>query len=290
MNTRQSNTASAYLLALARRNAQIYASQLGARAIILTGSAAEGVSDLYSDLDMIVYYDQLPSQKERQLAMEHNQGQEHHLIGQATADEAAESYNVEGVECQIGHTTIAAWEREMATVLEQLDVASPTQKALGGLLDALPLHGEELISSWQNRLADYPDALAQAMVNHYLNFFPLWGLQQRFASRDTTIWFYQQLVESAHHLLGILAGLNRRYYSPFQFKRTGRFIAHLDLAPPNLAERLEATFHLDPATSASLLEELVSETVALVEQQMPQIDTARARQWLGWRQQPWEPA
>ncbi|MGI9059346.1 MAG: hypothetical protein ACR2H5_12270 [Ktedonobacteraceae bacterium] len=49
------NIASQYLLTLAKRNAQAYASLPNIKAIMLTGSAAEGISDFYSDIDMILY-------------------------------------------------------------------------------------------------------------------------------------------------------------------------------------------------------------------------------------------
>jgi predicted nucleotidyltransferase len=61
MNVKQSSEASHFLLALARRNAQVYAAHPNTRAILVTGSAAEGVSDFYSDLDMILYYEKLPT-------------------------------------------------------------------------------------------------------------------------------------------------------------------------------------------------------------------------------------
>jgi predicted nucleotidyltransferase len=43
-------------VALAKRNANIYLSHCAPRAILLTGSAARGLADCYSDIDMIVYY------------------------------------------------------------------------------------------------------------------------------------------------------------------------------------------------------------------------------------------
>jgi hypothetical protein len=289
MHTGQTNKASRYLLALAGRISQVYASHPNTRAIIVTGSAVEGVSDYYSDLDMIVYYEALPAEKELLAACQQNQGQKRNLLGEPGAEETAESYLVNGIECQVGHTTIGAWERDIATVLERLEVASPIQKALAGLLDALPLYGEPLVQQWRARIAAYPDTLAQAMVTHYLAFFPLWGIQERIAGRDATIWLYQILVETAHHLLGVLSGLNRCYYSSFQFKRMQRFIAQLEIAPTNFSSRLEAIFHTDAASAAVQVQELVRETVTLVEQHMPQIDTTHVRQGLDWRQQAWRP-
>jgi predicted nucleotidyltransferase len=52
--------ASEYLVQLARRSVQPYAALSDCRAILLTGSAAEGRSDFYSDIDLIVFFDELP--------------------------------------------------------------------------------------------------------------------------------------------------------------------------------------------------------------------------------------
>lgn len=289
VNEEQTNEASRFLLALARRNARLYAGHSATRAIIVTGSSAEGVSDFYSDLDMIIYYDTLPSQEELLASYRRNQGQERMLLGEPSEEGTLETYQVHGVECQFVHTTVANWERDMATVLEQLDVTSPLQKAFGGLLEAVPLYGEPLIRDWQAKLKAYPDTLAEAMVNHYLTFFPLWGLQERLAVRDATIWVHEMLVDIAQHLLGTLAGLNRCYYSPFQFKRLHRFAAQLELAPARFADRLDAIFSMDMVSAAGQAEELVRETVTLVEQHMPQIDTSRVRRRLDWRESSWQP-
>jgi hypothetical protein len=83
----------------------------------------------------------------------------------------------------------------------------------------------------------------------------------------------------------VLAGLNRVYYTPFQFKRLQRFIAHLRIVPDNLAAILLA----NPATVVDEVEALVQEIVRLVEAHMPQIDTAAVRRRLAQRERPWTP-
>lgn len=57
-------------------------------------------------------------------------------------------------------------------------------------------------------------------------------------------------VFKAQHLLGVIAGLNRRYYSPFQLKRVHRFVNQLDIAPADFSDRLELLFHADIASAA----------------------------------------
>ena len=288
MDAKPSSEASHFLLTLARRNAQVYAAYPSVRAILVTGSVAEGVSDFYSDLDMILYYEKLPTEEELIAASQQNQGEGRRILASGE-EELLEAYQVQGVECQFAHATIRTWERDMATVLEDLDVTTPLQKALSGTLIAVPLYGEALIRSWQIRISAYPEALAQAMVSHYLDFFPLWAIQKRIVTRDATIWLHQLLVETAYNMLGVLAGLNHCYYSSFQFKRTRHFIEHLAIVPIDFADRLEAVFHADVASAIAQVESLVREVVAMVEQHMPQIDTTSVRQRLERQERAWGP-
>ena len=283
--------ASEYLLALAHEIAQPYIQLPTIRAAMVTGSTAKGISDYYSDLDMTMYYaNELPSERElaaiRQL---HGANERKWLIGDRSTNSFAEAYDVHGIEVQIGHTTIAVWEDTIAEVLEKLTCDAPIQKALEGTLACQALYGAEHIERWQAQIGAYPPALAEAMVKKHLAFFPVWGLQPHFRTRDASIWYHQILVEAAHNLMGVLAGLNRLYFTTFQFKRMGYFIHQMEIAPPNLAARLDAIFQPDMPRAMAELEMLVAETVALVEKYMPNIETARAKRRLGWRIQPWTP-
>jgi hypothetical protein len=66
------STASTYLVALARRIAVPYSALSQAKAILLTGSASEGLSDQFSDIDMSIYYDVFPSDDDLATARQHN--------------------------------------------------------------------------------------------------------------------------------------------------------------------------------------------------------------------------
>lgn len=281
---------SKYLLALARRVAEPFLVLPETRAMMVTGSVAEGLSDQYSDLDIMAYYETLPSEDDIEECRLQNGGAERvWVMGDRAEGAFAEAYDVHGVQCQIGHHTIEAWQGHMAQVLEKHDVESPLQKAMTGLLICKPLYGADLIAQWQRKIADYPPALSRAMVEHYLKFFPVWGLRNWMQPRDATVWHYQIMVESAQHLLGVLAGLNRIYYTTFQFKRMHRFAAELDIVPENLSERLEKLFEPDRSVAAETLEGLVADIVALVEKHVPEVDTKAASSRLGWRHEPWTP-
>ena len=185
-----------YLLELAKNNAKAYIANPKTKAAMVAGSVAEGLCDEYSDCDMSIYYDELPSEEELQLVRQQNQGSERlWILGDRKEGGFAESYLVNGVECQFGHVTIEQWETDISNILAGHDIQSPLMKAMSGTLVGIPLYGATLIQRWKAKVANYPDELAQKMVEHYLKFFAIWGMQEKFAKRDTTLWYYQILVE-----------------------------------------------------------------------------------------------
>jgi hypothetical protein len=84
----------------------------------------------------------------------------------------------------------------------------------------------------------------------------------------------------------VLAGLNRLYFSTFQFKRMHAFVGRMTQAPPDLAGRIDRLF-TQPERAAAELESLVGETVELVRRELPDIDVTAAARWLGVRPSPW---
>ncbi|MDJ0752817.1 MAG: hypothetical protein QNJ45_04810 [Ardenticatenaceae bacterium] len=283
--------ASQILQSLAARIVEPYRSLPTLRAAMVTGSAAKGLSDYYSDLDFTFYYERdLPADEDlNDIRLGLGGSERKWMIGDPEEGSFAEAYDLHGIEVQIGHTTIAKWEETINGVLVDLKLDTPAQKALEGTLVCRPLVGEALIDRWKRRIASYPSALTEAMVKKHLAFFPIWGLQHHFETRDANLWGHQILVEAAYNIIGILAGLNRLYFTTFQFKRMHRFIEQMTITPDNLGQRLERLFHQPLSNSSLELEQLVSETISLVESHLPHIDTTQAKKRLGWRQKPWDP-
>ncbi len=237
---------------------------------------------------MTVYYDVLPSEIDLRRTREQvSDGVLVWSMGSYADGEFAEAFNVNGVEVQVGHTLVSKWEAAIESVLAGEEPGSPIHKAMSGTLVSIPVFGADRLSAWQARIRDYPDALRLAMVRHHLKFFRVWALVGRLETRDARLWFRQMLVDSSFNVLGVSAGLSCCYFTNFQFKRARAFISTLTLAPDNLADRLEGLWELPPAAAAMQLQALVSETVALVERELPAVDTSAVRKALASRDQPW---
>lgn len=282
------NDASRYLRQMAQRVTNICVEETGLAAVLLTGSAAEGEADFYSDIDLITYCEAIPPETQRDAVRARIGGQNCVPLGGSVEEGSLiEQCDINGVAVQFGYTTVDSLEHLMADVLERFDTSMPGQKTMEGLLRGVALHGADRIEGWRARASAYPDGLAHAVVAAHLQFFPLWRIQDYFAARDATLWYHQIIVESGFNILGALAGLNRVYYASFQFKRAHKFIDRLTIKPDGLADRLEALFTADYVDAVADLERLVGETVALVETHLPDVDTSRVRRSLGARRPGW---
>jgi hypothetical protein len=239
------------------------------RAVLLVGSVAAGEADEYSDVDLLVYHDRVPPDEAlaatpRALGCERYRGIPwSDESGQPDERGYGERYSVDGIDCQIGHASVGAFEREIARVVVEHELGEELLKIMSGLFDGLPLHGAELIERWR-REARYTEELQRATIEKRWKFFPWWYFEERLGARDATAWRHEVLARSTYAIVGVLAALNRLYFSTFEFKRASKFVARLEVAPVNLAARLEALFDSDERRSTADLERLVAETQALV--------------------------
>jgi hypothetical protein len=277
-----------YLLGIARRHAALYVAHVRPSAILLTGSGATGDVDGYADVDLLCYYDAMPPEAQLRAVREqwHGATGVHHDAWNASG--IGEQCTMGGVEVQVSHFPVASVERDIAAATEAFSTDAVLHKKLLGLLQGVPLHGADTITRWQTRLADYPDGLAQALVEQHLRgIFPVWYYGERLAHRDAALWLHQALAEAALHILGVLAGLNRRYYSSIELKRTRSLAAAMPIAPDKIVARLETLLASDLLAAAEQLEVIVREVVALVERYLPETNIAVLRRQPGDREQPW---
>jgi predicted nucleotidyltransferase len=263
------------LLALARRVAAAYAANEKARASAVLGSVARRQSDAFSDIDLGVYYAAMPTEEEVAAGRDALNGTNWLRIF-ASADALADSFTVSGVECQVIHCTVAQIDADLRAVLDDRNTEHEKHAVVGGLLDALPLFGADIIEGWQTRAATYPDALVQAVVREHLRFWPSQVLAQRIVPRDAPLYFRKVLLDDAKNLLTVLSGLNR-LYPQLEFKRLDAFAARMPIAPVDVSVRLKQAFCAEPLAAIAILRALIEETFALIERHMPEVDTSEAK-------------
>jgi hypothetical protein len=156
-----------YRLSIARRNAAIYATQPNIRAIILVGSLPLGRANAYSDIDMLLLYDDKYDAAFLETACAHNGGQRRKLLNEQN-DSVLEIYYVAGWSGQFLHSPTSFYTQQIDQLTTEHSTEAMPHLVAEGLMHCLPLHGQDYMAQLQARLAAYPDELANKLVQQNL--------------------------------------------------------------------------------------------------------------------------
>src|SRR5207247_10273541 len=182
------------------------------------GSAALGISDEHSDIDLLNFYETLPDQAAFDAALREAGAELKGQISPPGPEAFVARYEVEGIELQTGGELVSFIERCLDRIVAG-DVDWIVAKAAMGLQEGMALYGEQLIATWKRRAA-YPESLRRREVERNLGFFPIWRIDDHLAARDAKLFRRQMLLDGAFRVVSALSALNRVYFSTFQFKRS----------------------------------------------------------------------
>lgn len=269
------NEATNQRLNLARQIAPAYIQNTKVEAVTVTGSVARGWADTHSNLEISVFWRETPSEADCQAAREHL---DLLMLRPYRNGRWLERGELEGIKIELSQLPVETVEQCLAEVIEGYDPSGEKQLLLASIQHSLPLHGDALIESWQARLAPYPLQLAQAVVQQNLRFNGSWTTRETLVERDDLLPLYDLYCQVQRQILGILLGLNRLYLPHPNGKWLERLAREMPFCPPGLVVRLKQVFRLPPRSGARLLQELLDETLSLVETHMPEVDTMEARE------------
>lgn len=257
-------------LSIARRIVVGLVSRTELRATLLTGSVAAGTADEHSDIDLLNYYADLPDRELFDGVLRDLGGERFGEITEPREEGFAGRYRFDGIEVQTGANLIAALENRLERVAAG-DVDWIMAKVAMGLLEGIPLYGDEVIRGWQAR-ARYPESLRLREVEANVGWFPIWDLDDHLAARDAELFRRQMLLDGAFRVVAVLSAVNRLYFTTFQFKRAGAHFDAMNVKPDRLTERLDRVANAAPSEAAAELKQLVEETRAIVRAEMPDLD------------------
>jgi hypothetical protein len=263
---------------IARRVAMAHEPLLpGAITAMVFGSTGDRVADARSDIDMSIVFEQLPDEAELIAACSSAGGAAWDWTSGTLHEEGlAVSFKLDGIEVQCVYTDPRILQADLDELLVEHKPDTLNHKIAEGLLRAEALIGPERLEVWRAKVAAFPPALGDAMMRHYLTELTPWRWFGLLLHRDAELWSRELLVQACYRLFGVLAGLNRCYFTPYQFKRVRRFAAQLTLAPPGLIERIEALLVAPLPDAFTALYTLDGEVLALLKTHAPQIDQSAA--------------
>ena len=267
--------------AIAQRVADAHEPLLpGAITAMVFGSTAEdGLADTRSDIDMSIVFEQLPDEAELAAACRSAGGGPWAWRSGSLHEEGlAVSSRLDDIEVQVVYTDPRILQHDLDELLVEHKPDTLNHKVAEGLLKAQPLIAAERLEVWRAKVAAFPPELGDAMMRHYLAEPTQWKWFGLLLHRDAQLWSRELLVAACYRMFGVLAGLNRCYFTTFQFKRVHRFATQLAIAPPHLADRIEALLVAPLPEAFTLLYALDGEVLALLAAHAPQIDLSAAQE------------
>ena len=119
--------------------------------------------------------------------------------------------------------------------------------------------------------------LAKQIIQDHISSF---GIAELFtlSVRENPTAFYGQISHLHQEMFMVLLALNRRYFPTYKWLY--RVLDEMIIKPKNIDQRLRQAFVLLPVEAITETQKLLLETLALVENHFPSIDTARVRKQL----------
>ncbi|MBN1877959.1 MAG: DUF4037 domain-containing protein [Anaerolineae bacterium] len=246
----------------------------GVRAIIVAGSVARNYADMYSDLELPIFWDSLPDDTKR-----------HAIINNLNADflytydgpSAEDQLLINGLQVDLWHISVADQDATINAVLEGRNVDLGSLNAMDTIRACVPLYGHEIVEKWKDQAQAYPESLAQQMIQEHISSFRIAELFI-LASRDNPTAFYRQLSHLHQEVFLVLLALNRRYFPTFKW--LFRVLDTMTVKPKNIDQRLRQAFKVPYSEAIADTQHLLEETLALVELQFPYLDTAQVHRQL----------
>jgi hypothetical protein len=241
------------------------------QAIAVLGSVARGYSDAYSDLELMLVWNQLPSPDQQSLllhALHAEYRYPHFDPGYHSA------FRIQGIPVDLWHTTIAQEEAVIHSVMHEFTLDLVANNRVDTLRWCIPLYGADLAYGWKASIQAYPRELALRFLQTYIAHFHLRQLNLA-AHRDNPTAFYHTLSDIHCSLFLVLLALNKSYFPTFKWIYPA--LQRMPRTPLQIAQRLRSMFDEPPMQAAAQLRAVLTETLDMVEAAYPDLDTTYAR-------------
>lgn len=266
---------SQWRIEFAREIAAVYAVRKGVRTIVLGGSPSRGLSDECSDLDIVVYWDDMDSGFISGAPLTEHGGRVGLQVREPDGTIRMELYLFDTLIVEVGHITVAEWDGMLDEVLEKNSFSPHDIKSIGGFRDALPLHAPAAYEGLRRRVSEMPRAAAVKIVSMNLGFFWPGCILNQGVRRNETVFYHDAFCMTVKRLVGILAGLNHHFASPVEPRWLEYELDRMALKPPGMWPRICSLFTLQPEKAVEVLEAMKDEVIALVREHMPEVDMTR---------------
>lgn len=264
---------------LAQELVEPYQKRPGLEMALLGGSPARGLSDRFSDMDVVLYWKKLDAAWIRRRPLEAFGCRFVTLLDMPQHQAMLEIYTLDGLIVEIGHSTVSSLKQEISEVTVDCQVVPPTISTIGGFLDAWPILGYERYREIRGSIPPYPRHLAVRIIEQNLGFFWRGCLRNQGLERGEMMFVYDGMSATLKRLLNILAAVNGLYYWAGEPRWIGFWQGRMNCGPKNLWPRIARMYRGSPSKALEELDILINEVLSLVKKHFPEVDLSRVKQF-----------
>ena len=248
--------------------------------LCLSGSPAYGLADAYSDIDVVMFWQEIPSDDER-IKIGQRYGHVHVIdsfnhVAEFSLQDATEVLHIgdNKLKLDITHKSIAAQNQMIDEVTIGLDT-NPTKLAqIRNISNGVEIKGETVFDTWRNRYHPMPSALVEKLLDKYLHFWAYQPLQKLVIERNDPLFARQLMSDSCEKIIKAVCVMNGQY-PPDKSKHLNYLLKGLE-HPSATYERIQQICHYPVEQAHNILKSLIEDVFDCADHSG--YETNRARQ------------
>lgn len=243
--------------------------------VLVTGSAARGVSDQSSDVDLHLYRTNLvgtPESLQPSLAA----GGATLIFGQPTTTGRFEKFQLDGRYIDVEQVDMELLNA-IAGRIEMGVVETADIKSIVGVRDAIAIAGADTLRTWHDRLKMTDDVATSEARRLAGRIRPVRALCALTWARSDEISYFARVSPVLLAGLGLLGAVNREWVATDDPKWLPWQIERLDVKPPGLLDGFRAALTAPTVQSTELADGLLRDILNLVDEHIDGADTRAAR-------------
>lgn len=260
---------------MADQLARLYAENPKVEGVLLGGSVSRGWQDKYSDIELLVFWKEPPTDTDRKTPIMKSNGTvlDFHPYED---EEWSETYLTNGVKLEISNFLTAAIQRFITKTVDFFDTDPEIQCIAAAVNYGKALEGHELITEMKGRVQNYPDGLRKTMIEENIIFGSRWSNREALLYRKDWLMLYKVMADAETKIMSILFALNRQYIVHPGFKWQRNALDGMSVKPENIIKRMESVFIGNPKDAIRTLEAVIQEVFDLIGQELPDMNLSEA--------------
>ena len=266
------NSASTWRVNLARELCSHYSSHPGVLMACLGGSSARGIADMYSDLDIIVYWNELDDKWIEAEPLTSATGIPRTSIMSLSPGSFIESYHLDTLKVDYGHVLLSEFREWLEPLYTSDTPDHDLISSAGGFLSSMVFYGEDIFAEIRNCIQEYPSALALDVVKKNLGFYVNGYLDGQCFHRGDLLAYHDGIVLMLKKILNATAALNRHYYHAGEARWAEYHLGFMEKKPSELTwPNVKRMLSNPGADTVSMLGRIQSELLDMAALEFPSL-------------------